>query len=324
MKELFVSIVIPVFNERDSLEPLMARINHVLKEMKVNYEVLFVDDGSTDGSFEVLCKLRERNPGVGIIQLRRNFGKSAALSAGFWAAQAPVIVTMDADLQDRPEEIPKLLAKLEEGYDMVLGWRKNRRDKIFKRWSSKVFNSVVSALSGVKLHDMNTGLKAMRREVAQELTLYGELHRFLPVLAQWEGFKVTEVEVKHSPRIYGRSKYGIGKLIRSALDFLTVLLHTRYSRRPLHFFGGIGLAIGSAGIGICLYLLSLRLLYGSILHRYPLLIGGVMLAIVGMQMISIGLLGEMIIRERRPIIPPIRKTFPPNQNAFAKPSQRQP
>ena len=135
---------------------------------------------------------------------------------------------------------------------------------------------------------------------------------------------MTEVEVKHSPRIYGRSKYGIGKLIRSALDFLTVLLHTRYSRRPLHFFGGIGLAIGSAGIGICLYLLSLRLLYGSILHRYPLLIGGVMLAIVGMQMISIGLLGEMIIRERRPIIPPIRKTFPPNQNAFAKPSQRQP
>ncbi len=291
-----ISIVIPLYNEVESLNELYQQINEVVKANKYNYEIIFVDDGSDDGSLDVLKKLRQKDKNVKIISFRRNYGKSAALAVGFEHAKGDVVITMDADLQDDPREIPNLLKKLNEGYDLVSGWKKKRYDPITKTIPSKIFNFTVSALTGIKIHDFNCGLKAYRKSVTQDIKVYGELHRYLPVLAHWAGYKIGEVVVQHHPRKYGKTKFGISRFLKGFLDLLTVLFTTRYFKRPLHLFGTVGLFVFLLGFGITVYLSLLKIIEGIALSNRPLFILGVMLTIVGVQFISIGLIGEMITR----------------------------
>jgi dolichol-phosphate mannosyltransferase len=256
-------------------------------------EILFVDDGSTDGTSEILTDLATAEPEVGVVRLRRNFGKAAALQAGFEQAAGDVVVTIDGDLQDDPAEIPRLLAKLDEGFDLVSGWKTRRRDALSRRILSKIFNRVTGIFSGVRLHDMNCGLKAYRAEVVHGLRLYGELHRFIPVLAHYRGFRIAELPVNHRPREHGRSRYGVERYLRGFLDLLTVSFIGRYRHRPLHLFGGLGLALGLIGSAVLVYLAVLKLLGHAIGHR-PLLLLGVLLVVIGMQFFSLGLISEMI------------------------------
>lgn len=289
-----ISVVIPVLNEEQSIETLYEQLGEVLHGLTSSYEMIFVDDGSTDDSFAEIERLHgEDAEHVRAIRFRRNFGKTAALSAGFKNAQGDVIITMDADLQDDPQEIPTLLGELENGYDLVSAWRLRRQDPVSKTLPSRIFNSVVSALTGVRLHDLNCGFKAYRKEVTRELKLYGELHRFIPVLVHWRGYRVGEAQVVHHPRRYGKSKYGFGRLGHGFLDFLTVLFLTYYLKRPIRFFGSIGVLLFICGFGIGLYLTWLWIFRGGIGWR-PILFVMIVLMIVGVQMASIGLLGEMI------------------------------
>jgi glycosyltransferase involved in cell wall biosynthesis len=283
-----------LLNEQDSLVPLHQAITQVMASLTCGYEILFVDDGSSDQSLAILQNLyRSDRPHIRIIQFRRNFGKTPALTAGFLHARGDVIVTLDADLQDDPSELPKLLVPLEEGYDLVVAWRTNRQDSFSKRWPSKFANFTVATLTGVKLHDLNCGFKVYRRAVVQELKLYGELHRYVPVLAHWKGFKVTEVPVTHHPRRFGSSKYGVRRLGRGYIDFLSVLFLTSYLKRPMHLFGMVGSLVAAVGTLIMLYLAALWLIDGSLGWR-PLLFFGITALVVGIQLISIGLLGEML------------------------------
>jgi glycosyltransferase involved in cell wall biosynthesis len=295
-EERLISIVIPLFNEVESLPELYQQIIDVVKENKYRYEIIFVDDGSDDGSLDVIKKIKRGDRNVKFISFRRNYGKSAALAVGFEHASGDVIITMDADLQDDPREIPNLLKKLDEGFDLVSGWKKKRYDPITKTIPSRIFNFVVSTLTGIKIHDFNCGLKAYRKEVTQDIKVYGELHRYLPVLAHWAGYKVGEIVVQHHPRKYGKTKFGISRFIKGFLDLLTVMFTTRYFKRPLHLFGSIGIFIFVIGFGITFYLSLLKLIENITLSNRPLFILGVMLTIVGIQFISIGLLGEMITR----------------------------
>lgn len=289
-----ISVVVPLLNEEENIEPLHQALRETLEGLDKGYEIVFIDDGSTDNSFRILERLHAKNQEhVRIIQFRRNFGKTAALAAGFNQAMGEVIVTLDADLQDDPGEIPKLLRPLEEGYDLVSAWRRYRKDPLSKTFPSRIFNEVVCTLTGVKLHDLNSGFKAYRREVAQGVKIYGELHRFIPVLAHWRGYRVGEVEVVHHPRRYGQSKYGPSRLGRGFVDFLVVLFLTYYLRRPLQLFGAIGALLFTAGFAIGLYLTVLWFSGQGIGWR-PLLFLGILCIIVGVQLISIGLLGEMI------------------------------
>jgi glycosyltransferase involved in cell wall biosynthesis len=289
-----LSVVIPLFNEAASLAELHAKITEVINRIRLRAEIIFVDDGSTDGSFEKLQQLQRRDRRVRVIQFRRNYGKAAALAAGFSAAQGSYIVTMDADLQDDPEEIPHLLEELKKGYDLISGWKKRRHDKFSKRSASKIFNTVTGFFTGVKLHDINCGLKAYRREVTDNIRVYGQLHRFLPVLAHKEGFRIGEVEVKHHPRKHGKSKFGLSRYTSGLFDLVTVLFLTRYTRRPLHLFGLGGLIAFALGFGINAYLTYERLFNNRYLSNRPLLFLGLLLLIIGVQMISFGLLGEML------------------------------
>jgi glycosyltransferase involved in cell wall biosynthesis len=289
-----ISFVIPVLNEEESLDALHGAVTKSMASLPHRYEIIFVDDGSTDGSPTMLEALyRQDRDHVRVIQFRRNFGKTAALSAGFARARGDVVVTMDADLQDDPAELPKLLAKLEEGYDMVGALRADRKDPISKRWPSRFANATVSALTGVRLRDLNCGFKVYRRTVIQDLRLYGELHRYIPVLAHWQGYRITEVPVTHHARRYGRSKYGSRRLARGYVDFLSVLFLTTYLRRPMHLFGLIGSVFAAVGTLIMLYLAGLWVAQGGIGFR-PLLFFGITAVVVGIQLISIGLLGEML------------------------------
>jgi glycosyltransferase involved in cell wall biosynthesis len=289
-----ISFVIPLLNEQDSLQALHAAVTQTMAASQLTYEIIFVDDGSTDRSLAVLQELYHADPmHVRAIQFRRNFGKTAALTAGFARARGEVIVTLDADLQDDPAELPKLLATLDEGYDLAIAWRANRQDPVSKRWPSKFANLTVSALTGVKVHDVNCGFKLYRRELAQDLKLYGELHRFVPVLAHWKGYRFTEVPVTHHPRRFGASKYGIRRLVRGYIDFLSVLFLTTYLKRPMHLFGLAGSACAAVGTLIMLYLAALWLIQGWIGWR-PLLFFGITALVVGIQLISVGLLGEML------------------------------
>lgn len=291
---LQVSVVIPVLDEEESIEPLYDKLTEVLRDTGDSYEIIMVDDGSSDNSFNVMNRLHQKDgEHVRVIQFRRNFGKTAALAAGFKQARGDVVVTMDADLQDDPTEIRVLLDELDKGYDLVGAWRRNRQDPLSKTVPSRIFNGVVSALTGVRMHDLNCGFKAYRREVTRDLKLYGELHRFIPVLAHWQGYRVGEVGVVHHAREYGKSKYGSRRLGRGFLDFLMVLFLTYYLKRPIHFFGTIGVLLFLCGFGIGLYLTWLWLFAGGIGWR-PLLFVGILFMIVGVQMASIGLLGEMI------------------------------
>lgn len=290
-----VSVVVPVLDEVESLEILHRELTAALEQIGRPYELIFVDDGSRDGSFETLEKLHRSDERVRAVQLRRNFGKAAALAVGFREARGRVVVTLDADLQDDPAELPRLLARLEEGYDLVSGWKLRRQDPPSKTLPSRLFNRVTARLTGLPLHDLNSGFKVYRREVVEELRLYGELHRFIPALAAWRGFRVGEVPVHHRPRRFGRSKYGSARFWRGSLDLLTVLFLTRYTRRPLHLFGGLGLVSLAGGLGVNLYLTGLWLAGARPIGTRPLLAFGVLSMLVGIQFFSLGLLSELVL-----------------------------
>jgi glycosyltransferase involved in cell wall biosynthesis len=293
-QEPYLSIVIPVYNEEESLHPLADELEAALQTLQQPYEIIFVDDGSTDDSFAVLQQLHEADPDhVRVVSFRRNFGKTAALSVGFKRALGEVVVTMDADLQDDPHEMPKLLNKLNEGWDLVAAWRERRQDPVSKTLPSRVANAVVARFTGLELHDFNCGFKAHRAQVVRELKLYGDLHRYIPVLASWQGFRVAEVPVLHRPRRFGRSKYGWQRMVRGFFDFLVVLFLTHYLRRPLQLFGIAGAVCLLIGFIVGLYLTYLRL-FGPGIGWRPALFFDVMAIVVGVQLISIGLLGEML------------------------------
>lgn len=289
-----ISVVVPSYNERPSLEELHDRLAVVLSEIADRHEIVFVDDGSTDGSIELIKEIRALDPSVRYIRFRRNFGKSAALAAGFNAARFDIIVTMDADLQDLPEQLPLLINKLEEGYDLVSGWRHRRRDRLTKRIGSRIYNSVTSILTGVQLHDINCGFKCYRREVLDEVLIYGERHRYIPVLASYRGFRLGEVKLDHASRAYGSSRYGIERVFGGIFSLLTVILLTRYTNKPLHFFGLLGLTLAGVGSAIDLYLITLRVFFKEWLSNRPMLIIGTLLLTVGVQLVLFGLLAEMI------------------------------
>jgi len=294
-----ISILIPLFNEEESLPELYEKLSWVLNNFKKTYEILFIDDGSTDGSFEVLKKLYQKDRRIQVYQFRKNYGKSAALSCGFQLARGQFVITMDADLQDDPDEIPNLIAKLNEGYDLVSGWKKKRHDPFIKRNTSKIYNRVTGLFSGLKLHDFNCGLKAYRSEAVKEVQIYGQLHRFIPVLAHWQGYKISEIAVKHHPRKYGKTKFGVSRFAAGLLDLITVIFLNKFKTRPLHLFGSIGVLAFIAGIIINLYLAIEKIFAKQILSNRPLLFLGILLVIVGIQFISIGLLGEMITETQK-------------------------
>jgi glycosyltransferase involved in cell wall biosynthesis len=294
-----VSIVIPLYNEEESLRELTQKLVSVLTGMRTPYEIIFVDDGSTDGSFQVLKKLHEENRAIKVIRFRRNFGKSAALSVGFREARGKFVVTMDADLQDDPEEIPGLLQALDDRYDLISGWKKKRHDPLTKTVPSRFFNFVTRVMTGIPIHDFNCGLKAYRGEVVKELNVYGELHRYIPVLAHYAGYRVGEKVVQHHPRKYGHTKFGISRFFRGFLDLLTVLFTTRYIRRPLHLFGVWGMVSFLIGAAIDIYLSIEWALGTTSLSNRPLFLVGFLFIIIGIQFVSIGLLGEMITRQQR-------------------------
>ena len=289
-----ISIVIPAFNEAENLPFLCDEITEVMSQITDEYEVIIVNDGSSDKTQETIEKLFNNDSKhiVGI-NFRSNFGKASALSAGFIEAQGKIIFTMDADLQDDPKEIPNFLAKIEEGFDLVSGWKKNRKDSFIKNTSSKFFNFITSRFSRVKLHDFNCGFKAYKAEVAKSLDLYGQLHRYIPVMARNKGYRIGEIPVHHRKRKFGKSKYGPVRFVNGFLDLLTVMMLTKYFKRPAHFFGGVGSMALGAGFVISLYITFLRLFTGSIQNRLPLFIAGILLVMVGVQLISLGLIGEM-------------------------------
>ncbi|MEK6322167.1 MAG: glycosyltransferase family 2 protein [Acidobacteriota bacterium] len=289
-----ISVVVPLFNERASLDGLYRRLADVLAQIASRYEIVFVDDGSGDGSIERLREISTLDGSVRYVRFRRNFGKSAALAAGFRAARYRIIVTLDGDLQDIPEQLPLLLTKLDEGYDMVSGWRYQRRDKLTKRIGSKIYNWVTSLLTGVRLHDINCGFKCYRREVLDEVMVYGERHRYIPVLASYRGFRLGEVKIEHAPREHGSSRYGLERVVGGVFSLLTVILMTRYTNKPLHFFGVMGLFLAGIGAAIDLYLITMRVFFNEWLSNRPLLIIGTLLVIVGVQLILFGLLAEMV------------------------------
>jgi glycosyltransferase involved in cell wall biosynthesis len=288
-----ISVVVPVHNEERSVALLYDELRSAFQPLDTPWEVIFVDDGSSDGTFGALTRLHNAEPNVRVVRLRRNFGKAAALGAGFDQVQGETVVTIDGDLQDDPAEIPRLLAKLDEGFDLVSGWKTRRRDPLTRRLLSKLFNRVTSLFSGVRLHDMNCGLKAYRAEVVHGLRLYGELHRFIPVLAHYRGFRIAELPVNHRPREHGRSRYGVERYVRGFLDLLTVSFIGRYRHRPLHLFGGLGLVLGAIGTAVLVYLTVLKAL-GHAIGQRPLLMLGVLLLVIGMQFFSLGLISEMI------------------------------
>ena len=290
----------PVYNERESLYELYGEITEALDTMHDTGEIIFIDDGSTDGSYDVLSRISDKDNRVRVIRFMANCGKAAALQAGFDTASGSYVITMDADLQDNPAEIPALVAALDGGLDMVSGWKKNRRDPLSKTLPSKLFNAAVRFFSGLKLHDFNCGLKAYRRDVVRSLSIYGELHRYIPVMAKFGGYRVGELVVNHRPRKYGRSKYGSRRFISGFLDLLTVILLTRYTSKPLHFFGSVGLFFCFIGGIVNLYVVRLWIGSGfrNIQGRQPLLVGGVFLFLLGVQFISTGLLAELITHSR--------------------------
>lgn len=302
-----ISIVIPLYNEEESLEELTTRVIAEVENIGKEAEIIFIDDGSTDNSFVKLKELRSKYNLIKILQFRKNFGKSAALSEGFKRAGGDVVITMDADLQDDPAEIPHLLKKMEENFDLVSGWKKKRHDPITKTLPSKLYNYITRLLTGIKIHDFNCGLKAYRKEVIKAIPVYGELHRYLPVLAHWQGFRVGELVVKHQARKFGRSKFGVRRFLSGFFDLLTVLFITRYHQKPLHLFGFLGMCASLAGFFILLYLSILWFQGHGIGHR-PLLFLGVLLLIVGVQSFSLGLIGEMLTSTRNNSIKyPIRE-----------------
>lgn len=285
-----ISIVIPGLNEAESLPELEERIHKALGE---DYELIFVDDGSTDDSWQVMQSLSEKNPAVRAVRLRKNFGKAMALSAGFSRVRGEIVIMMDADLQDDPAELPNFIKKVEEGFDVVVGWKVKRLDPANRLVLTRIFNATVRWVTGVKLHDMNCGFKAYRREVVRTVPIYGDLFRFIPALAAWEGFRVTEVPITHHARKHGTSRYGLERILRGFFDLLSITFLTKYSRRPMHLFGRLGLVMGAIGFGLGVYLTVLKILGNRIGDR-PLLALTTLLIVLGLQFFSMGFLGEYL------------------------------
>ena len=289
-----VSVIIPVFNEVESIKELYAQLKKGL-EQYTPYEIIFVDDGSSDGSVETIKKLSELDNSIIFIQFHRNYGKSAALSEGFKYANGNYVVTMDADLQDDPSEIKNLINKLEEGYDLVSGWKKDRKDPLSKRLPSKLFNFVTRIVTGVRIHDFNCGLKIYKKAVVKTLELYGGRHRYIPAMAGQKRFKVTEIIVNHRPRIYGETKYGGSRLFHGLFDLISILFLSKYTQSPMYFFGKIGLFTFTTGLGIEIYVLYLKYSIGDPFAKHmALLMLGILIIVIGIQFFSIGLVGEMI------------------------------
>jgi len=292
-----LSIVIPVYNERECLAPLMQELGGVLDGIGRSAEIIAVDDGSTDGSFEHLVALRATEPRLRVVRLQRNYGQTAAMAAGIELARGDVIVSLDADLQNDPHDIPALLAALRDDVDVVNGWRRERRDPwLTRRLPSQIANRIISVVTGTSLHDYGCTLRAMRAPVAKQLQLYGELHRFIPALAADVGARVEELAVTHRPRTLGRSKYGLSRTVRVMLDLLTVKFLSGYATRPLHLFGLVGLALAVPGIALIGWLGFERLVLGVRLAGRPIVLLAILLAVLGVQFVSIGLLGEMMVR----------------------------
>ncbi|MFN3471296.1 MAG: glycosyltransferase family 2 protein [Aquificaceae bacterium] len=294
---LYFSIVIPAYNEEENVPLLYQKLREVLKDFDKDYEIIFVDDGSTDGTWERLMAIAKEDRRVKLIRFRKNYGQTAAMYAGFQHASGKVIITMDADLQNDPEDIPKLLEKLEEGYDIVSGWRKNRKDPFFsRRLPSIVANWIISKATGVELHDYGCTLKAYRSHIVKKLELYGDMHRFLPALTKRLGAKVTEIPVRHHPRVYGKSKYGIGRTIRVILDIFLVKFLNEYLNKPMYVFGTFGFLLLSIGLLTLFYLLFIKLFMDEDIGRRPLLILSVLFTLAGIQLISTGIIAELLIR----------------------------
>lgn len=290
---MLLSFVIPTLNEEDSIRIL---VDEIIANVGDNtYEIIFIDDGSRDKSFEIMNELAMANPAIRIIRFRRNFGKAAALQQGFNFAQGEIVFTMDADLQDNPIEIQRFLVKLDEGYDLVSGWKKKRHDPLHKTLPSKLFNYVTARTFDLKLKDYNCGFKAYRKPLVKELNLYGEMHRYIPALAHSLGFRVGEIDVEHRARQYGKSKYGWERYLRGFFDLMTVKMVTQYVKSPLYLFGRIGLVSAMAGLFLSLYLAVLKIFYGYPLSNRPLLFLGMLLIITGLQFISLGLISELIV-----------------------------
>lgn len=294
-----LSVIIPLYNEEESLNPLANEIRKALKSINLSYEIIFIDDGSSDNSLKIIKEICRTDKRFRYVSFQKNYGKSAALHIGFREATGDAVVTMDADLQDDPAEISNLLKKLEEGFDVVSGWKKKRYDPLIKKFSSKFFNLVTRIFSGIKIHDFNCGLKAYRKDVTDNLKIYGELHRYIPVLAKWQGYKISEVIVQHHPRKYGTTKFGTSRFFKGFIDLLTVMFTTRYIRRPMHFFGFLGMLSFLVGIVVNGYLVYLWAIRDKYLSNRPMLFLGILLIIVGVQFFSVGLLGEMLVNNFR-------------------------
>jgi len=295
--ELDLTVLVPVLNEADNIRPLVQKLVADLAPLGKSYEILVIDDGSTDGTFDQVRALAPSVRGLHGIRFRRNFGKSAALSVGFREARGRYVVTMDGDLQDDSAEIAKLLAKIDEGYDLVSGWKQNRKDPVTKTIPSKLFNAVTSAVSGVPLHDMNCGLKVYRSEVMRTVELRGELHRFIPVLAHWNGFRVGEIRTVHHPRLHGKTKFGAARFFNGFLDLTAVMFLTTSSQRPVHLFGRLGIAFAFVG-GVITIVYTWPWFLGHGLRLRPGLLFGLVLVILGIQFLSLGFLGELIAGSR--------------------------
>lgn len=312
-----LSVIVPLYNERESLPEFNARLFEALAEPTLRrcfgeafrFEIIMIDDGSTDGSAELIHQMISYHPELRLISFRRNYGKTEALSAGFRVATGEVVITIDADLQDDPQEIPALVQKIREGNDLVSGWKKERQDPVSKTLPSKLFNLITRLFTGIPLHDFNCGLKAFSHELASCLDLRGEMHRYIPVLAEWKGFRVTEIPVKHHARKYGNSKFGASRFFAGLFDFLSVMFITRYLKRPMHFFGMMGLGSFFLGFSISLYITLDKILNHRPVSNRPILFLGILLIILGVQLFSTGLLGEMLsIRPSRHSGWAIRKT----------------
>ncbi len=288
-----LSIIIPVFNEEESILELIAEIHGAMKDSTAKYEVIFIDDGSNDDSYDKIRSLADKDSRIIGVRFRRNYGKAAALSEGFRISGGMMVVTMDSDLQDDPSEIPALMEKLNEGYDVISGWKKNRKDPWTKKIPSKIFNLVTRMMSGIRIHDFNCGLKIYRSEVVKTVKVYGELHRYIPVLAKLAGFRVSELIVNHRPRKFGKTKFGASRFLKGFFDLATVMFLGKFDRNPLHFFGILGGVLFLAGLVINGYL-TIQWFGGVWIGNRPILFLGILLMIVGIQFISLGLLAEMI------------------------------
>jgi glycosyltransferase involved in cell wall biosynthesis len=292
-----ISVIIPAYNEEDNISGLYSELNEILNGMGRSFETVFIDDGSTDSTFQKILELQTNNPNIKIIKFRRNFGQSAAMKAGFDHASGKLIVTMDCDLQNDPHDIPLMISKLEnEDFDVVCGWRFNRNDPFFKRFFSKIANTLRTFLTNESIHDSGCTLRVYKKECVEDLELFGELHRYIPALLLWTGYKIGEETVNHRSRAYGKTKYSWTRVIKGFLDLLGIAFWQKYSLRPMHIFGGTGLIMGIIGLVVVLWLGFSRLLYGTSLTERPLFMVGIFLLIVGTQFVASGILADIMLK----------------------------